>query len=310
MTDRLTSELTDAQTVIHNAPTQRAWETVLVAAIETDALKDLLDRLGRIDDVVESMSANSLDPELCHIEFSHALETVVSRWTTASPQAYQSLERLLTLIGAFTPPSGFQKVLAQMERYGHFLSKEEGKPEDQKQMDEMALYALQQYFPAPPANPKDHKAFDAYVDFLADRAIRSSYKGFACANLFALNIWTPWDALPIEVMKASFVEIISPLVHWLLTTEWHDRLTLLSRLYGLSLGSSSTRESFENALREHSALIAHGDMGPAIILNNSCLPLTLASDDFYAYMTIVRDNRQVIRSAQERLEEFAREVFR
>ncbi|MGA8429282.1 MAG: hypothetical protein WB729_05645 [Candidatus Sulfotelmatobacter sp.] len=287
-------QIIKAISALYESPTPYDWELVLGAVIE-GLLQDDLERLGSIDDFVETNIANCKHPTISRVAFRSALEHEVSAWQPDERAPADNVERQLRLISAFTPPSGFHKVLGQLEQRGHFILKDQQVESRSASVNDLACFALESYFSAPPQELSQFPAFESYVAFLKAQAEFGHLRGHACRRLFELGIWTVHDKLAVELISVHFDEVLSPMLDWLLRTAWHDRRVLLSRLYGESLKSTQSRHIFDSALIRHQVELVNGAEGPTLVLQSKePLELTLETQDFLRYMATVRASDQAL----------------
>jgi hypothetical protein len=262
------NQLDELLGVLKHNPTVEAARRFLALAIEgTDGgFRDLLDRLGGIESLVETSIANAISPPLTRIAFDTALEETVGTWQTGSTMRWAATERILRIISARTPPSGFGKVLSQLSDWRQFRVSDQVSPEDLNYLDNLAVSVLRNYFPVPPQNHSVLPAFEKYVALLWDRLDQRDKRGYAGQLLIELGQLDLQGPKFLELIDRWPEEVIPSLLAWLLNTLAPERKLVLSHLYEASKWSRV--EIFQTYLKKYGASFERYRGTPQITLRS------------------------------------------
>jgi hypothetical protein len=168
-------------------PTVKSWKRKLYGLLAGES-NELLSKLG-IEQYVRVLLAESKDKfaEYC---FTEALGEVIQNWTPTVWETADRLNRILSLIAAFTPAVGFSKVLTHLERTENVKRSEERVSDEHKPVDlyKLGLLALAQYYPTPPYHSYDDVGFAAYRALLERNLADQRYSGYAAIRLLELKV--------------------------------------------------------------------------------------------------------------------------
>ena len=179
---------------LRKAPNRELWRFLLFDLLSGE--QELESYLGHIESYEEIITqvydaydgANPKKPQKSEDYFNVELEDIVRGWRPKETKPERYYDAMLRLISAFNPPSGFHRILGQMEQYGKF-NLEEDDPEAQRKLTELALTALQNYYLTHPAkNAAVDPAFKAYVRFLRLKLKDQELSPHACRRLIELNL--------------------------------------------------------------------------------------------------------------------------
>ncbi len=178
---------------LRKAPSRELWRFLLFDLLSGE--QELESYLGHIESYEEIImqvydaydGANPEKPQKSEDYFNIELEDIVRGWRPKETKPERYFDAMLRLISAFTPPSGFHRILGQMEQYGKFNLAEDD-PEEQRKLTELALTALQNYYLTHPAKNAVDPAFKAYVRFLRLKLKDQELSPHACRRLIELTL--------------------------------------------------------------------------------------------------------------------------
>ena len=168
-------------------PTVQSWKRKLYGLLAGEG-NEQLSKLG-IEQYVRVVLAESKD-KCAEYGFTEALREVVQNWTPTAWETADRLNRILSLIAAFTPSVGFSKVLTYLERTENVKRSEERVSDEFKPVDlyKLGLMALAQYYPTPPYHSYDDVGFSAYRALLERNLADPRYSGYAAVRLLELRV--------------------------------------------------------------------------------------------------------------------------
>ncbi|HEX8696929.1 MAG TPA: hypothetical protein VF746_31205 [Longimicrobium sp.] len=215
---------------LRRKPTAARWEDEIQRVLYGQREHALVE-LGSSEEYVESLLQRSEDVVTAQRIFRKALNRLVRGWDPDAPCPEHYVPRMLELIAAYLPPSGFTRVLGQIRRKGHFTVPGARDPAA-LHMD--ALVALARYFPAPPQWPDEHSSFWLYVEVLRSHLFQQEYAQYVVARLLELNELhvDGEDVHPLLMRNLSVLHpilafVLSPLVR---TRGDTDQVTVQKRL--------------------------------------------------------------------------------
>jgi hypothetical protein len=248
------------------APDTASWRLILSRAID-GTLNDAIDRIGGIENLVDTFIANSIDPTASRLYFADALETLVSDWQPSHPQSAQSLETIIRLIASYTPHSGFTKLLGHL-RDGHLFLTETEDPDFNDFIEQFALNALKSYFPVPPYQPIAVRAFESYQSLLIEHLQLTKKRAYACIRLIELDYLKVDGPYFGSFLKTHSEELIPTIVEWLLNSNRPDKRSLLESLYLHGQESKSALFALQQSLEKFGAQVELRDYRVEIKLPN------------------------------------------
>jgi len=168
-------------------PTVDSWKRKLYGLLAGES-NEQLSKLG-IEQYIRVVLAESKDKsaEYC---FTEALGQVIQNWTPTVWETADRLDKILSLIAAFTPAVGFSKVLTHLEKTENVKRSEERVSDEHKPVDlyKRGLMALAQYYPTPPYHSYDDGGFAAYRGLLERNLADQRYCGYAAVRLLELKV--------------------------------------------------------------------------------------------------------------------------
>jgi len=254
---------------LRTSPSVEAWVFLIRSAIGGD-LDDTIDRYyGSVEDLMHTIRANSLHRVLSETTFDIGLERVVATWDPAAVNNVKSVEFMLRLITAFTPPSGFLKLFGFVANGGIFPSNDsETSGSEETVLEEFAWNALRAYFPTAPEAPDKFPAFDGYTRLLVNELQTHKGRAYACVRLLELGHFKPDGANLGEVISEHAEQVVPALLDWLLGNERRDRDSLLASLYLQCQTSKSARIAFQEALEKDGGTIELTDYRAQITIGD------------------------------------------
>jgi hypothetical protein len=181
----------------------------------------IVDRHRSIQGYVEVLWAQSSNAALAERTFRGALRKVVRDWRPSIPRSEYYFAAILELIGAYTPPSGFIRVLGHIQRWGYFGRNVTG-PTTGRDLHLKALIALQNYFPTAPALAQDAPGFNPYVVMLHEMVKDPTYSGHSARRLIELELLQLSDQEVVDAIRQN-VETLRELIPTLLKTSRRSR---------------------------------------------------------------------------------------
>jgi hypothetical protein len=267
------------------APTTESWELLLRRLLKGGEIDSYVREAGNAEEAVRALIENSNDTPASDSAFHQALNNVVQTWQPEDILPKRHLEKLLQLISAFTPLSGFPKILGYLTSWRTFALSQVTSKADDDDLVMRALIALQNYFPVAPIESAKDPAFASYSGFLRELLNNSQFAGHACRRLLELEL-LPVDAAEIETLvKAQQKEaaVLPQLLEFLLTTRMNLRNSLLAKLYSLSL-NAERQSQFLHEIQKFGAELRYDDRSPILVLSSGEeVQLLLKPDDIVLY---------------------------
>lgn len=169
-------------------PTIQGWKRKLYSLIagETGVT---LSRLGSIEQYIRVLLAESKGKGARYY-FHDALSQITQEWTPALLEPADRLNRMLSLVAAFTPAVGFTKVLNHLEESDNIKRSEERVSDEYDSVDlyKKGLMALSRYYPTAPSHSDKDYGFQAYKELLDRNLNDERYSGYAAVRLLHLKV--------------------------------------------------------------------------------------------------------------------------
>jgi hypothetical protein len=294
----------DLLSQLRRSPSKDLWYRVIHGILGNE-YDEFITHLGAAEDFVSMNIAESLDARLSKAEFALALDDFVTAWPVNEAMPPNSLLRLLHIISAFSPPSGYHQVLGQLRQWGHFhILSESGVVKSDEAVLQAALVCLENYFPAVPVSEKYDEAFRDYKNFLISKIQDERVGAYACARLIELGLFS-YDTDQVRVLlEARPEKLISAVGRRFLHKALPHRDVVMSELYRdcirLRLG-----DLFEEVMSSLGASVSHEDQLRLILPNGNNVTLYLDQETIERYWPIRqrRDSR-----GMQRIKEIVQET--
>ena len=275
-------------------PTRKRWKREINRILYGDREDDLI-HLGSVEQYVEGLLIGSQNEGVARAAFEEALSRVVQSWNTDRSEPDSYIERMLDLIGAYTPPEGFIKSLACLRDWRDFQVARAFSPGRQTDLYHAALVALENYYPTPPLS-QNEPGFKAYTRILENHLLDpdlSSYSGYAARRLIEL------ETLKLDDLKiAKFIyanpgeldNLVALLLHESRSSTIRDDL---GQLYIHCMRQDSNFElMFEQALNRRGASIERLERYPVVIRGMERINLKLPDYDEQLYLALMAERGQ------------------
>ncbi|HJQ69827.1 MAG TPA: hypothetical protein VKA70_12680 [Blastocatellia bacterium] len=282
--------------LLKQEPTIERWRLELRRLLYGDRAQDLI-ALGGIQEYIEVTLRDSSERAVAKTAFDEALRLIVQAWQPIRPEPKRYAEYMLDLIGAYTPPEGFTKVLGVIRQWGRFdacIIKREGL---QRDLHMKALIVLGNYYAAPApsaptASSKDY-GFIAYVEVLREHLHNSAYekyKGYAGLRLMELGILEPDDDEITDFIYRNPQRLGELMPLWLNPNRLHRAGRDLKQVYAYCLGRGIYYEGqFAAAIEKCGAKLERREDVPIVILGPERIYLTLSEEEQYRYLAYLDD---------------------
>ena len=214
-------------------PSVLLWKQELLL-IKNGLRAERVSPLGSIEQYVRVLLAESKDNVSAELCFREALYQTVQEWNPRWDESDQHLETMLSLILAFTPTVGFNKVLkfldsqnmARLKKREIFFFSPVGTDLNLK-----ALRALAAYYPSAPHHSQDDLGFSAYLKLLEKFLLSEPYAGYAASRLIDLDALETNNSKFLSVLRNP--KALSDIVPYLLSkARVASNLDLASRMLG------------------------------------------------------------------------------
>jgi hypothetical protein len=221
----------------------------------------------------------SADTAQGNAAYLKALERVAATVQLTNVQSAYGLGILLELIAANTPPLGFVKILGHLDRWEFSIDYED--PGEQKRLRELALYALQQYYPVAP--PEENSAFKSYVGFLNRKLDDPRFRSHCIRRLIELRKLQLDDSLVAEALSDQQSGALDELVRAALGPRKNEGRNWLGAIFAHCM-TNQTLPRLESVLNARGATIVHLSNGVGIRLSNGVLLELLLPPNVEHYM--------------------------
>src|SRR5262245_39631958 len=134
------SEYLDAQLELLKKPSVSAWEAE-IRRVLIGQRENALTGLTGPPEYLEALQKRADDEALARTSFNEALRNVVQSWQPARSESATYVSRLLDVVGAYTPPGGFIKVLGFVNRHRN-VGEDIYAPDRQASGEDLYLKAL------------------------------------------------------------------------------------------------------------------------------------------------------------------------
>ncbi|HEY6352368.1 MAG TPA: hypothetical protein VI636_23465 [Candidatus Angelobacter sp.] len=241
--------------LLRQTPTRELWSVVLRRVLHGDFRVDV-ERLG-CEGFVRTNLSEAEPAWRAEIELYAAMEELAKSWHPEERRPAVYLERLLQLLSSFTPPSGFTRILGQLDMHGGFNIADET-PVLKKQVLDLALEALGNYYTAPPADAQTDTGFGFYSGFLYNKLDDPQMAVHACRRLVELGMLKP----SAEEVERTFQSYPQQMIQEFLQTFLVTRHTLsnsaVSTIYGLCF-QFDYASAFSDSLHHFGYRLQHWD---------------------------------------------------
>ena len=281
----------DLLSVLRSTPTRELWGRALLMLLH-GAYDALLIQLGSPEEFVRVNVAESSDLALAENEFGIALEHLVVQWQTSAVAPVPYVERILSLVAAFTPPSGFHKILGQLETAGGFFVEPQ---EERSSLLQRALIALQNYYQVHPSPEASDLSFIAYTAFLGTRLTDDPRVApHACKRLLELGLITAKSDEFKLVLTQQPVELLTEVLREYLFFRTSLRASVISDVYRQCLITNHTTD-FQDIIERFGGRVQYGTQ-PSVVLprNNQVVELYISPElaDRYTRVMIRQGDAQ------------------
>jgi len=149
---------------------------------------DEVEKLDGTEGYLERLLRDSPDPELARRNFAEALDREVTKWQPDRAYPADYLAKVLPLIAAFTPPSGFGKLMVCIQLWLR-SNRERWVRATDRELRHQILTTTSIYFPvAPPGGSSADPGFAAYVDALSELLTDRDVAIYALSALTDLHL--------------------------------------------------------------------------------------------------------------------------
>jgi hypothetical protein len=286
MTDK---EYLDAQLeMLKRNPTVSAWEAEIRRVLLGQRESALTQGTSAVE-YLEALQKQSGDEALARTSFNEALRNVVQSWQPSRSESTAYVTSLLDLIGVYTPPAGFIKVLGFVNRHRNIIG-DVPTPDERASGEDLylrALTVLQNYYPTASVAEDDNAGFRQYVDTLRAHLHEPRYYEYALQRLYELYLINPTDADVVRAAEAN-PAVVARLISLIIKSDSLNRMAEeLSLTYGLCLKIDGGAEVFEQSLAEIGSRLEHSDEGPQVRLaGDKRVTLTVPEEVEAAYILI------------------------
>jgi hypothetical protein len=228
-----------------------AWEVDLRKLIGGHRESSLI-HLDSVEEYVESHLEEAADSEMAAQAFHEALEKLVQRWQPSSLRDKFNVSYLLDLIGAYTPPGGFVKVIALIhsQRYYDSNVSHEDFLSSGPDLLFKSLVVLENYYIVAPKAPEDSSAsYVTYIALLKEELWNPRHSGYALKRLIELRVIDLKSdniRLFIERTPGILKELVNLMLNPNHRTDAEDDLTRVF-IYCFNIGDEAIWE-FERAV--------------------------------------------------------------
>jgi len=264
-----------------------SWEVNLRRILNGDLDHNVV-RLGGATEYVEALLAESEHSPTTQAAFHEALRNLVQTWDPSKLESENHLSYLLDLIGAYTPATGFGKVLifSQQALPVNRSAVLEG-DESVVDLALKSLLVLEHYHPVSPLWPHNEDgAFKAYVTVLRECLLHRQYRGYAARRLVELSVIDANSSEFGELISKN-PEILNELIPLLLSPIRRAGVedTLTAIYVHCLINGSGLDSQFEEVLSANGATFERLESYPIIHIRTEHIPLRLPAELIQTYFT-------------------------
>ena len=251
-----------------------SWHVDLLRLLAGER-EDSLDRLGDIDDYIETNIAEADDPSEARVAFETALEKIIQTWQPSVLDEHINQDYMLELIKKYSLEDGREKVIGFAMALKRALGSEPAEDERLKDLYESALVTIESYHSTPPEPIRaSWKAYQIYIDLLKEDLSSPDFCGYALKRLVELKEMSlSRDEIKnlINLNSKSLVSVIQLVLD---PSRESASTEYLKEIYLLCLDEGDKLEKeFETAIKTCGGELVRDDDVPTICINQKCFDL-------------------------------------